>query len=312
MQNALAFRRVNRHPGGKEDEWGAAGAPLHEGRMGTRAAAQWMQVLSARQVAFAARELRRHCIAKANVGKDLRAIERLKPISALVVDFDNTLVNGEGVLEIARWKKVLGEVREIPEAVMSGELRMEEAFGRAAGIVRPSEEEVWNLALHYGGKIAAGARETIEVLRAAGIEIFVVSSGYRQAIVPVARELGIEEGSVFANELVFGANGEYAGFDGESPLAKDGGKLEIIRMLRREGRIAGNAAIVGDGIIDMRTKAEGGVQAAIAYVEFARRESVVQAADAVAPSFGALLRILLTERQKKDILDSVKQASAPF
>ncbi|MFX6771182.1 hypothetical protein ABTH21_19475, partial [Acinetobacter baumannii] len=65
-----------------------------------------------------------------------------------------------------------------------------------------------------------GAAEAIAALGALGWQVHVVSGGIRQAVLAIARFLGVPDERVHAVDLRFDANGHYAGFDPESPLAR--------------------------------------------------------------------------------------------
>lgn len=53
-----------------------------------------------------------------------------------------------------------------------------------------------------------------------------VSGGFRRLILPVAILLGIPPSHVYANEILFDENGNYAGFD-ENELTSDSGSSTV-------------------------------------------------------------------------------------
>lgn len=75
-------------------------------------------------------------------------------------------------------------------------------------------------------------REFVELLRAKGKHVYLVSGGFRQMIYPVADELGIPHSNVFANNLLFDeATGAYAGFDPNEPTSRSGGKRRVMEQI---------------------------------------------------------------------------------
>ena len=53
----------------------------------------------------------------------------------------------------------------------------------------------------------------------------------QQMIEPVADQLSIPRGNIFANSLRFdGVTGEYTGFDADEPTSRDGGKPKVIGL----------------------------------------------------------------------------------
>lgn len=50
---------------------------------------------------------------------------------------------------------------------------------------------------------------------------------------PVASILGIPHENIFANQLLFGSNGEFMGFDKNEPTSRSGGKAIAVQQLRK-------------------------------------------------------------------------------
>lgn len=50
---------------------------------------------------------------------------------------------------------------------------------------------------------------------------------------PVAMQLGIPLENVFANQLLFGNSGEFAGFDAGEPTSRSGGKATAVQQIRK-------------------------------------------------------------------------------
>lgn len=50
---------------------------------------------------------------------------------------------------------------------------------------------------------------------------------------PVASILGIPHENIFANQLLFGSNGEFMGFDKNEPTSRSGGKAVAVQQLRK-------------------------------------------------------------------------------
>jgi len=95
--------------------------------------------------------------------------------------------------------------------------------------------------------------ETLKRLRADGWTVAILSGGFLPAIRPLARFLGVDV--VEAVDLTFTGDGAYSGFDETHPNARNGGKPEVIRNLRKE-RGFGIVVMVGDGVSDLETKSE--------------------------------------------------------
>lgn len=50
---------------------------------------------------------------------------------------------------------------------------------------------------------------------------------------PVASILGIPQENIFANQLLFGSNGEFVGFDENAHTSRSGGKPTAVQRLRK-------------------------------------------------------------------------------
>jgi phosphoserine phosphatase len=165
-------------------------------------------------------------------------------------DVDSTLVTIEGIDVLAGGD---GRVAELTRAAMNGQVPLDEVYARRLEMIQPSREAVTALALRYQRSLVNGAEEAMATLRAAGVQIHLVSAGIAQAIVPLAATLGIPERAVHAVALVFDAAGAYRDFDRRSFLTRTGGKEIVVRDVR--ARTHGKAAFVGDGISDLEAKA---------------------------------------------------------
>ena len=77
-----------------------------------------------------------------------------------------------------------------------------------------------------------------------------MSSFRRLCSAAVAAELGVASEDTHAVGITFDANGDYAGFESESPLARSGGKLDVLKGIA-EAPGAGQVALVGDGVTDL-------------------------------------------------------------
>lgn len=193
---------------------------------------------------------------------------------AVIFDCDSTLSEIEGIDELAGPFK--SEIERLTDAAMRGELPLEAVYGRRLAIIRPTRAQLERVGAQYVERLVAGARETVSALQEAGVEVRIVSGGLRPAVLHVARALGIEARLTFAVDIAFDERGEYAGFDEESPLARQGGKASLIGTW---GELPRPAMLVGDGATDLEARAV--VDRFVAFAGVAAREQVIAAADDV-------------------------------
>jgi phosphoserine phosphatase len=174
---------------------------------------------------------------------------------------------------------------------MAGRTPLEEVYGRRLALLRPDRERLAALARAYVAALVPGARELVRDLRALGKHVAIVSGGLLPAVRAVAAELGVPADAVHAVDVRLDARGAYAGFDASSPLARAGGKLEVVGALAERH---GPLALVGDGVTDL--EAAPALARFVAFGGVVRREAVFERARARcdAPDLGALRPLLLS------------------
>ncbi len=176
------------------------------------------------------------------------------PVQAVVFDCDSTLSTVEGIDELARRAGVYEACCELTHRAMEGGVPLEAVYGQRLEMIRPDKAELAWLGQHYVAHITQGAREIVHALQERGIPVYIVSGGLQPAVEHLAAALEIAPDNVFAVDIRFDTDGQYAGFDAQSPLARSGGKGEVIRRLVADGK---SVACVGDGITDLEMKMDG-------------------------------------------------------
>jgi len=169
-------------------------------------------------------------------------------------DCDSTLSKIEGIDELARRAGLGAEISRLTHAAMNGVVPLESVYEQRLSMIRPDRDSINWLADGYVEEIVDGAREVFEALLAQGKETHIISGGIRQAILPLARYLGLPETHVHAVEIYFNEDGSYRDYEQSSPLARSGGKAEICRQLLRPQR---SMVMIGDGKTDMEAKQAG-------------------------------------------------------
>ncbi|HKV52080.1 MAG TPA: HAD-IB family phosphatase [Gemmatimonadaceae bacterium] len=207
----------------------------------------------------------------------------------VIFDCDSTLCAIEGI-------QVLGaahqdEIARLTESAMHGRIPLEDVYARRLALARPSRRDLDALAEQYIAALVPDARDVVSVLVAAGIDVRIVSGGLRPAVLAVARALGVSEERVSAVDVRFDGGGAYSGFDAESPLARSGGKRDVIEAWTPA--VPRPAMLVGDGATDL--EARPAVDAFVAFAGVVRRKDVVDRADLVidGPSLAPVVPLAL-------------------
>ena len=186
----------------------------------------------------------------------------------VIFDCDSTLTRIEGIDELAAMNGVPHEIANMTRQAMDGQIPFEEVFGRRLEIIKPARKQLAGIGKFYVSTLMPDAAPVAEALQGLGIEVHIVSGGYRDALLPVAEKLDVPPERVHANDLYFDDKGEYTGFDMENPLSRSGGKTDVIKGLPREPR----TMLVGDGASDAEVGAQ--VELFVGFGGVERRDAV--------------------------------------
>lgn len=202
--------------------------------------------------------------------------------ASVVLDVDSTLCGVEGIDWLAqrRGTDVADRIRALTDRAMNGEIPLDAVYGDRLALIRPGADDIEALSRVYRQTIAPGAADAIRALLGERVQVALVSGGIRQAIAPLARELGVP---VHAVELRWNDRGEYAGFDERSPLVTQAGKRDAVRALALPRPILA----VGDGSTDVAMKEAA--DRFVAFTGFHRRAQVLAQAHGEVRSFAELL-----------------------
>lgn len=212
------------------------------------------------------------------------------PYDTIVFDCDSTLSSIEGIEELCAGNP---EIERLTAEAMEGRVPLEKVFGERLRIADPTRADVARIGERYRATVAPNADVLVGALTALGKRVVVLSGGLLPAVLELARSLGIDAEDVFAVDIRFAGDGTWAGFDESSPLARSGGKLEVVRRLAESGSVA----LVGDGMTDLEAKPA--LARFVAFAAIEERASVVAGADEVVRTFdfAALAPLLLSEHE---------------
>src|SRR5262249_24389822 len=99
------------------------------------------------------------------------------PFELIIFDCDSTLTTVEGIDEVARWQGRAGQVAELTNRAMNGELPLEAVYSRRLDLLQPTREQLRELGQLYRRHLLPGADLVIAALQAAGRQVFIVSGG---------------------------------------------------------------------------------------------------------------------------------------
>lgn len=210
-----------------------------------------------------------------------------------IIDFDSTFTKVEaldvlGEISLAgRLDRddVLAQIRTITDRGMAGELSLAQSIQQRLTLLNAHRDHLPALIETLLTEVSDSFQRNRSFLTEHAEQIYIVSSGFKEFIVPIVTSLGIKENHVFANTFEFDAQGNIIGCDCENPLASDRGKVKLMRDLQLDGDVY----VIGDGYTDYEIRESGLANKFYAFTENVLRPSVVAKADHIAPSLDDFL-----------------------
>lgn len=214
----------------------------------------------------------------------------------IIIDFDSTFMQvealeelGEIVLKDPKEKgKILQQIKDITNQGMEGTLSFHESLVQRMDLLHMHQRDIDRLVKRLRKKVSVSFSRNKAFFKKYKGQIYIISSGFKDFIVPVVAPFEIEADHVLANTFLFDEEGWVTGFDQDNPLAFSKGKPKVLQRLNLDGEIW----VIGDGYTDYEM-----VEAGIAHKFFAftenvlLRESLSDKAHHVTPSFDEFLYV---------------------
>ncbi len=184
-------------------------------------------------------------------------------MGTLILDFDSTLITRESLEELlARARPELAaEIREITAQGMDGRISFRESLEKRLALVRPTRAQVEALGREALAWITPGMEGA-----SWAAEVWLVSGGLAEALLPVAAHLKIPPERVLAMRARWSPKGDLLGVEVRDKTAQ----LRPHAAAMPKPRV-----LVGDGMTDYEPFREGLVDHFIAFTANVRRMPVV-------------------------------------
>jgi phosphoserine phosphatase len=162
-------------------------------------------------------------------------------------DFDGTLSDSEMIVLLGERAGVAGEIADVTERAMAGELDYAESLRRRAALleglsVGEADRAYAEVALR------PGAAELIDALRGAGHHVAVLTGGFAEGVEAALTSAGTGVDTVLANRLP-AADGALTG-EVEGPLIEGTKDDALERLADETGTAMADTVAVGDGAND--------------------------------------------------------------
>ena len=213
----------------------------------------------------------------------------------VIFDFDSTLIQCESLEVIlapliANDLQKLEKVELLTQQGMSGELSFKDSLTKRLEIAKPTQKSIqYFVQKHCPNILTRGVKPLIDLLHQQGVDVFIISGGFKGAISPFANYLKIAEQKVFGVEIEWGKKGEFIGLNENNGFAYS--KIKGAQAIRH--LLGCQSVIVGDGYTDYMLYQSGIVTDFIAYTEHAQRKSVLEKAQKTAATMEELKNLLV-------------------
>ncbi|MEG9328389.1 phosphoglycerate dehydrogenase [Salinimicrobium catena] len=217
----------------------------------------------------------------------------MKNTRHFVIDFDSTFTQVEaldvlGEISLAEHEEKeerLKELENLTNSGMAGDLSFRESLEKRLALLNAEEKHLGKLVDRLKSKISTSFIRNKEFFDEYHENIYIISNGFKEFIVPIVTELGVKEEHVFANTFRYDENGKIIGFDQDNVLSSNNGKVEMLKSMDLQGDVY----VIGDGYTDYEIKAAGLANKFYAFTENVERHNVLDKADHITPSLDEFL-----------------------
>ncbi|MEB2775276.1 phosphoglycerate dehydrogenase [Algoriphagus sp. D3-2-R+10] len=212
-----------------------------------------------------------------------------------IIDFDSTFTQVEALdilgeislLNDPEREVKLRAIKDITDKGMEGNVTFRDSLIQRIDILKASKSQITDLIAALKKKVSKSFERNKEFLQDNSENIYIVSNGFKDFIIPIVADYGIHQDNVFANEFVYDESDNIVDFNRDNPLSQNNGKAETIKKINLEGEIY----VIGDGYTDYEIKKSGLANKFYAFTENVNRPKVTKEADHIAPSLDEILYV---------------------
>lgn len=210
-----------------------------------------------------------------------------------IIDFDSTFTQVEALDELALIslknhpdrEGIYKQIEDFTNAAMEGRLSFRESLTKRVQLLHANQEHLKQLVSRLKNKVSASFSRNRTFFKKHSGDVLIVSGGFKEFITPVVLPFNIKIENIYANTFRFDDAGNIIGYDDTNPLSEEGGKVKLLRKLDLKGNIYG----IGDGYSDFQLKESGLIRKFYAFTENIARQSILEKADHITPSFDEFL-----------------------
>lgn len=214
----------------------------------------------------------------------------------IIFDFDSTIVNAEALDFLAELvlqnnpekDTILQKIKDITNLGMNGEISFDVSLSQRMALIAPTHDQVTRAGQQITEMITKSFLEHKDFFATYADNIYIISGGFEEMILPTANKLGVRSNHVLSNKFIFDKSGNVTRIDVSRPTSQHLGKVKQLQALN----LSGSSIIIGDGYTDYEIKKNDVAEKFVAYTEHAYRENVIPYADIEAKSFEDILKFI--------------------
>ncbi len=211
----------------------------------------------------------------------------------LIIDFDSTFTQVEALDILAditlrndpeKNKKVAAIIKDTQQG-MNGDTPFQQSLVNRLKLLSANKRHLPDLIHELQKKVSVSIAENLDFFQRFSHQVLIVSSGFKEFIIPVVNQYNIPDNQVYANTFLYDTHNNIIGFNTKNLLSQNQGKVALIKSLK----LTHPVFVVGDGFTDYEIRQAGLADAFFAFTENVFRNKVTERADFVVNHFDQVL-----------------------
>ena len=214
----------------------------------------------------------------------------------LIIDFDSTFITKESLDELAHLVLLnhkngverLKSIKALTLSGMEGKIPFDLSLEKRIALINTNKKDIKQISSELSKEVSPSIKKNKLFIKKNSSNILIFSGGFKEIIIPIVSEYGINEKQIFANQFIYDSNGNVIGIDKNNNMSKKSGKVLMIKALKLSGKID----VIGDGFTDYEIKKSGLASNFYAFIENINREKINQLSDKALNSFDDYINIV--------------------
>ena len=214
----------------------------------------------------------------------------------LIIDFDSTFITKESLDELAHLVLLnhkdgverLKSIKALTLSGMEGKIPFDLSLEKRIALINTNKNDIKQISSELSKEVSPSIKKNKLFIKKNSSNILIFSGGFKEIIIPIVSEYGINEKQIFANQFIYDSNDNVIGIDKNNNMSKKSGKVLMIKALKLFGKID----VIGDGFTDYEIKKSGLASNFYAFIENINREKISQLSDKALNSFDDYINIV--------------------